>query len=126
MHRISQRLIVIIIAIALFSPVLVPAGPSKHPLNEDAALSLLLWTLKRDNVYAKRISLDCLTFGTEETTKEYFQFVLQENHTANCGGDRDTSPVVDRYRVNRASGNIEWLNAVDDNWQRYNRAKIKG
>ena len=126
MHRISQRLIVIIIAIALFSPVLVPAGPSKHPLNEDAALNLLLRTLKRDNVYAKRISLDCLTFGTEETTKEYFQFVLQENHTTKCGGDPDTSPVVDRYRVYRASGKIEWLNAVDDNWQRYNRAKIKG
>src|SRR2546430_14718716 len=126
MSTISRQLIAIVIAVTFLSPNILLAQSSTHPLNEDAALNLLLRTLKRDNVYAKRISLDCVTFGTEETTKEYFQFVLQENHTPKCGGDPDTSPVVDRYRVYRASGKIESLNAVDDNWQRYNPAKIKG
>lgn len=96
-----------------------------HPLDEDAALALLVRTLKHDKVYARRISLDCVTYGTEETTAAYFQFVLRENHTAPCGGDPETSPVVDRYRVRRASGKIEWLQATEDVWRPYDPAKIR-
>lgn len=66
-------------------------------------------TLGHDGVYVHRIFLDCITYGTEETTNAYFQFVLRENHNAKCGGDPETSPVVDRYRVYRRSGKIEWL-----------------
>jgi hypothetical protein len=94
-------------------------------LDEDAALNFLLRTLKRDHVYAKRISLDCLTFDTEEKTNAYFEFVLRENHTEKCGGDPDVSPTVDRYRVCRTSRKIEWLDRVNDNWQSYNPAKIR-
>lgn len=114
-----------ILTIAMVSPIAVHADPSKHSLNEDGALNLLLRTLTRDHIYAKRISLDCVTFDTEEKSDVYFQFVLRENHTPNCGGDPDTTPVVDRYRVYRASGKIEWLNAVEDNWQPYNPKQIK-
>jgi hypothetical protein len=126
-NRISRRLIATVIAIALLSPVIVQAGSRSHgPLSEDAALNLLLQTIKRDNVYAKRISLDCVTFATEETTRIYFEIVLRENHNAKCGGgDPDFSPAIDRYRVNRASGKIEWRNAIEDNWQPYNPAKIR-
>lgn len=101
------------------------AGPSKRSLNEDAALKLLLRTLQHDQVYAKRISLDCVTFDTEETTGAYFQFALRENHTAKCGGDPDTNPVVDRYRVYRTSGKIELYDVAKDNWQAYEKAKEK-
>jgi hypothetical protein len=120
MKRIYRPLLTII-AITFFSPYLVAA----RTLNEDAALNLLLRTLTRDHVYAKRISLDCVTFDTEETTKQYFQFLLRENHTGKCGGDPDTSPVVDRYRVHRASGKIELYQAAKDNWQAYTPARIR-
>ena len=125
MNRISRRVMATVITIALLSPVIVQAGPASHPLSEDAALSLLLRTLKHDRVYARRISLDCVTFVTEEKTDAYFQFVLRESHTAPCGGDPETCPVVDRYRIYRASGKIEWLEPVGNNWQRYNRAQIR-
>ena len=121
----SRRLITVLITLAVVSLAAANAGPKTRSLNEDAALNLLLRSLKHDQVYAKRISLDCVTFDTEEKTNAYFQFALRENHTAKCGGDPDTSPIVDRYRVYRASGKIEWLNAVEDNWQPYNRARIK-
>lgn len=124
MNTISRRLITII-TLAVVSLAAVNARPKTHPLNEDAALNLLLGTLKHDNVYAKRISLDCVTFGTEETTRIYFEFVLRENHNAKCGGDPDLSPAIDRYRVNRASGKIEWLDRVQDIWQRYDPARIR-
>jgi hypothetical protein len=117
----TYRLLLTIIAITFFSPYLIPAGG----LNEDAALNLLLRTLTRDHVYAKRISLDCVTFDTEETTRIYFEIALREKHDAKCGGDPDTSPVVDRYRVHRASGKIELYATATDSWQPYNPSRTK-
>jgi hypothetical protein len=114
-----------VIAVAVVSLTIDEVGARGHPLNENAALALLERTLKHDGVYTHRISLDCVTYSTEETKASYFQFVLRENHTAKCGGDPETSPVVDRYRVYRASGKIEWLEQVEDAWQPYNPAKIR-
>jgi hypothetical protein len=93
------------------------AGPRSRLLTEDAALTLLERTLKHDGVYARRISLEYVTYGTEEATDAYFQFVFRENHNAKCGGDPETTPVVDRYRVYRRSGKIEWLERIEDSWR---------
>jgi hypothetical protein len=125
MNKIVRRVMATVITIALLSPVMVQAGPASRPLSENAALGFLLRTLKHDRIYAHRISLDCVTFVTEEKTDSYLQFVLRENHTAPCGGDPETSPVVDRYRIYRVSAKIEWLEPVEGNWQRYNPAKIR-
>jgi hypothetical protein len=112
-------------AFVMVLPIFAQPGPRSHVLDEDGALALLEQTLKHDGVYAHRISLNCITYGTEETTGAYFQFVLRENHNAKCGGDPETSPVVDRYRVYRKSGKIEWQKRVEDNWQPYNPTKIR-
>ena len=127
MSTISCRLISIVITIvALASPAIIHArSKSKGPLTEDAALNLLLRTLEHDHVYAKRISLDCVTFETEETTRIYFEIALREKHDTKCGGDPETSPVIDRYRVNRSSGKIELYDAAADRWHDYSAAKIK-
>jgi len=126
MNQISRRLFAFVVAITLLSPLIVRAeSKSKGPLTEDAAVNILARTLKQDNVYAKRISFGCITFDTEETTRIYFEIALRENHTAKCGGDPETSPVLDRYRVNRASGKIELYDAAADRWHDYNGAKIK-
>ena len=114
----------VVTALVLVSSVVLQAARS-HPLDEDAALALLVRTLKHDRVYAKRISLDCVTYDTEETTNAYFQFALREKHDAKCGGDPETSPVVDRYRVYRRSGKIDWWQPTDDSWHRYEPAKIR-
>jgi len=125
MDHISRFIAAAVVAVVLVSPVVVQASSPSHPLDEDAALAVLERTLKHDRVYANRISLDCVSYGTEETTNAYFQFVLRENHNAKCGGDPETSPVVDRYRVYRRSGKIEWLERIEDKWQRYDPAKIR-
>ena len=113
------------IIVAVITMVVAQAGPRSRVLDEDGALASLEQTLKHDGVYAHRISLDSITYGTEETTGAYFQFVLRENHNAKCGGDPETSPAVDRYRVHRKSGKIEWLERAEDNWQPYNPAEIR-
>ncbi len=110
---------------AVITVVVAQAGPRFHLLDEDGALALLERTLKHDSVYAHRISLDCVTYGTEEITDTYFQFVLREIHNANCGGDPEMNPVVDRYRVHRRSGKIEWLERIEDSWRPYNPAEIR-
>src|SRR6266481_3452876 len=122
MNLIARFVAETVVAVIMVLPVLAQAGPQSHPMDEDAALALLERTLKDDGVYTHRISLDCVTYGTEEATQAYFQFVLRENHNAKCGGDPETNPVVDRYRVYRRSGKIEWWEPTKDSWQRYNPA----
>jgi hypothetical protein len=114
----------VVIALALVSSAVTEAAPSR-PMDEDAALALLVRTVKQDRAFAKRISLDCVSYGTEETTNAYFEFVLREIHNAKCGGDPVLSHVLDRYRVYRRSGKIERYQLTDDSWHRYDPAKIK-
>ena len=125
MNKRSLLITAAVIAIGLVSPVIAQAAPRSEPLDESAALNLLERTLKQDHIYTHRISLDCISYITEETAGTYFQFVLRENHNAKCGGDPETSPAIDRYRVYRRAGKIEWLEQVEDRWRRYDPAKIK-
>jgi len=125
MNKASLLITVAVILVILVSPVVGQAGPRSHPLDEDAALDLLVRFLKHDRVYANRIPMDCITYITEETTGAYFEFVLRENHNAKCGGDPVVSPVVDRYRVYRRTGKIERWKPPEDTWQRYDPAKIR-
>jgi hypothetical protein len=124
-NRIFRVIAAAAVALVLLSSVIAESSPSSHPLDEDAALALLERTVKHDRVYANRISLDCVSYGTEEMTDAYFQFVLREIHNAKCGGDPETSPVVDRYRVYRRPGKIKWLEPTEDKWLPYDPAKIR-
>jgi hypothetical protein len=114
-----------VIAVVLLSPIVVQAGPQSHPLDEDTALALLQRSLKRDRVYEKRTSADCISYGTEEANDTYFQFVDREIHNAKCGGAPETSPAIDRYRVYRQSGKIQQWEAAEDKWQPYKPAQTK-
>jgi hypothetical protein len=124
--NVSLRIAALVgVAVLTALALVVQAGPHSHRLDEDAALSLLERTLKNDDVYARRISLNCVSYGTEETTDAYFQFALREIHNAKCGGDAETSPVVDRYRVYRSSGKLKWFEPVEGNWRTYNPGQIR-
>jgi len=116
--KIHFRLVTAFTAV-VFIFVAIAEGARSRPLDEDAALALLERTLKQDHVYAKRISLECIAYGTEETTSVYFEFVLREVHNPKCGGDPETSPAIDRYRVYRHSGKIQRWEAAGDKWQPY-------
>jgi hypothetical protein len=121
----GSSVIAAVVALVLFAPIVAYSEPGGQALDEDAALALLVRTLKRDHVYKNRISLDCVTYESEETTDAYFEFVLREIHNAKCRGDPETNPTLDRYRVYRASGKIKWLEPIEDKWQTYNPAKIR-
>jgi hypothetical protein len=119
-HLITASVITLVLVSAALAE-----GARSRPLNEDAAMELLYRTLKRDGVYEKRISWDCISFGTEETTDAYFDFVLREIHDAKCGGDPVIMHVIDRYRVYRRSGKIKQWEAAGDKWLPYGRPQTK-
>jgi hypothetical protein len=125
MNNSSLLITAAVVAVVLAPPIIAQAAPRSEPLDESAALNHLERTLKQDHIYTHRISWDCISYITEETTSAYFQFVLRENHNAKCGGDPETSPAIDRYRVYRRAGKIDWLQQVEDRWRRYDPAKIK-
>ena len=125
MNRIIRSAIAAIVLTILIAPLACHAGSKSHPLNEDAALDLLQRTLQRDRIYEKRITWDCISYGTEETTTAYFEFVLREIHNTKCGGDPETSPAIDRYRVYRSSRKIEQWEAAQDKWEPYKPAQTK-
>ena len=124
-NHLFRPVVAVVVAVNLFSSIVAQAGLQRHRLNEDAALELLLRTLKRDRVYEKRISLDCIAYGTEETTNAYYEFVLREIHNTKCGGDPETSPAIDRYRVYRRSSKIQQWEAAEDKWQPYRPTETK-
>ena len=119
------RIVTAVVTVLVLVSSVASRAARSHPLDEDAALALLVRTLKHERVYAKRISLDCITYDTEETTDAYFQFALREKHDAKCGGDPETSPVVDRYRVYRRAEKIKWWESTEDKWRPYDPAKIR-
>jgi len=125
MNRLSRIVTVALMTMVLVSPVVAHPGTRSGPLNEDAALDLLQLTLKRDRVYEKRISCDCISYSTEETTSAYFEFVVREIHNTKCGGDPDVTPAIDRPRVYRRSGKITRWNPVEDKWELYKPARNK-
>ena len=114
-----------VVIAAFLAPMAARAGAHARLLNESAAFDLLERTLKRDRVYEKRISLDCIGYGTKETTKTYFEFVLREIHNAKCGGNPEITPAIDRYRVYRRSGEIQQWEAAEDKWQSYKPSLTK-
>src|SRR2546423_11911390 len=122
----KDALLKVVVAAAFLWPAFVQADPNSRGLDEDAATNVLLRALQRDHVYDKRISLDCVMFDTENTTRTYFEIALREKHDKKCGGDPDISPIIDRYRVNRASGKIEMYDLPNDRWKSYGSRSSNG
>lgn len=99
------------------------AGPAAGVLSEDAALDHLLKTFERRGTYKHRIALDCIALVTEETTRAWFEVAVRETHKAPCAGDPGVMPVIDRYKVYRKSGRIEWYEPADGEWRPIKMAK---
>lgn len=52
----------------------------------------------------------CLRFLGEGESQAEFDVLIREQHSSACGGDPETSPVVDRFRVLRNTKTMLWLN----------------
>jgi hypothetical protein len=84
-------------------------------LTEREAVRLLDGTLKRK----------CAAYQTEEATKAYFEIAVREVHSAECGGDPEVEPVMDRFRVFRKTRELRMWDPVTDEYKPYQPAQTK-
>jgi hypothetical protein len=76
-------------------------------ISEDQAFTLLMSELKRRRI----ADLDCLAFMVEtvlpkDAKADEWEFAAREKHGGKCGGDPDTFPVRDRYKIS-AAGKVQ-------------------
>lgn len=83
----------------------------------DRAVQVLRDRIVKDRPFS--VAPECLTYVTEATTARYVTIAVRERHGGPCGGDPDTAPVIDRFRVAPASGRIEFLDVLEDEWRAY-------
>ncbi len=86
---------------------------AEKQLTEQQALDILIAQIQKDKLYDSWTTLSCLSFFTEEKAKDYFDFAIHEKHGGGCPGDPSTSPVVDRFRVNRLTKKIQWYEPTE-------------
>jgi hypothetical protein len=87
------------------------------PMSEDRALTLLVASLKAHKV----ADIACLQFFNESDVPDnakapLWEFAAHENHNAQCGGDPNTSPVRDRYKVD-AAGTVWVYDAAEADYK---------
>ena len=70
-----------------------PNAFAEKRITEAQALNILVANIKRDKLYDSWTTLSCLSFLTEEQTKDDFEFAIHEKHDGKCPGDPETSPV---------------------------------
>ena len=98
-------------------------------LTEQQALDILAAQIQKDKLYDSWApNLSCLLFFTEEKTKDYFDFGIHEKHGGQCPGDPNTSPIVDRFRVDRLTKKIQWYEPTEGEYLPYKavlKARLK-
>lgn len=103
------------------------AGPAAQEesrlLAEKEAVDLLVGKVKGDALYDYWTTPDCLDFVIEETTDSHVDIAIRENHEGGCPGDPDTAPVVDRFRVVRATKEVLWYEFPEDEYVAYERGR---
>ena len=67
-------------------------------------------------VYRSWAKPECVSFMAEGEIGDSFDIAIRERHTGACGGDPHTSPVIDRFRVQRGSGEILWMDPASDDY----------
>lgn len=87
--------------------------------DESASLAASRKQIEKDRLYPR---MDCLQFVPEDKDVETISFAVREIHSETCGGDPDTAPVVDRYRVNRRTNELEWYDVLNDEFLPYAEA----
>ncbi len=109
--------ITLLLSVLIVFPFQIVLG--ENQITEQQALNVLIAQIQKHKLYDSWTTLSCLSFLTEEKTRDYFGFAIHEKHEANCPGDPNTWPIVDRFRVNRFTKKIQWLEPIEGEWLSY-------
>ena len=119
MRKGLSRFILFLLLLILFSH---SNAFAENELTEEQALGIMVAQIQKDKLYDSWTTISCLSFYTEKKTKDYLDFVIHEKHGEKCPGDPNTSPIVDRFRVNRFTKKIQWYEPTEGEWHPYRDA----
>ena len=94
-----------------------PATAAAGRVTEDRAVDILRTQVVKDGVLDMNPA--CVDFEREEATDRYVVIAIRERHDHRCGGDPTVRVTIDRFRVNRATGHIDYLDVLEDEWYDY-------
>ncbi len=85
-------------------------------LREGAAVQLLQERVESERLYVSWTTMSCLSYYVEACNSSKTDIAIHELHNERCGGDPATWPVVDRFRVYKKSGRIQWHDILKDEY----------
>jgi hypothetical protein len=83
----------------------------------DKAMAVVVDIVKQDGRYKGWVKIECLQFVTESQDDKMTEIAMLEKHGGACPGDPATSPVVDRFRVEKSTGIILRYDVVEDAYE---------
>jgi hypothetical protein len=111
---VTKTAMLCLIVLVLLIPFLFLSHVSaKARLNEDQALKVLLSSMKEEGLYGSMLDTSCFSIFAEERDKDYFDFTVHENRGGNCPGSVNASPTVQRFRVDRSTKRVQWVDGAD-------------
>lgn len=117
MARATSGLLATVLVLGLACSACHAQGPDQcASAANDKAVSVLMHRIQREHLYSSWTTLQCLDVEIEACTARRVDIVIREHHDQKCGGDPDTSPVVDRFRVSKPAGTIQWYDVVNDDY----------
>jgi hypothetical protein len=84
--------------------------------NENEAIDLVRKQIDTDKLYEWSKQGKCLVYFVETTTDKNYDIAVREKHGDSCEGDPKTSPLVDRFRIDRATGKLTWYYLEDGDY----------
>lgn len=101
----------------LFTSLLLAALPARaepEPIPADSrAVRLLFTRLSDEGLYGDRLRRGCaLFFPAASTQAGWLEISVHEKHDSHCGGDPQTAPALDHFRLHPDTGLILWLDVV--------------
>lgn len=98
----------------LFPNIVIGSENASPTPNQKIAIQTLAKAIQFSRLYAHRYRIECLSFFPETNGAKHIIIAVHEKHSASCGGDPTTWPVVDRFQIAKPFHNLHevaWIDA---------------
>lgn len=97
----------------------------KNPLSEKESIDLIVKTITKDSLYESFATPQCISYKTDDESKEFFIISAYELHNNNCKGDPSTQPRIDTFKIIKQTKDIYYYNILKDSYSPYDSTKLK-
>jgi len=124
--RISSSALLAVILFLLCSEAWAVDDQSCQSDADVKAVETIKTMVQKDKLYTSWTTEPCLSFYPERCDAENVEVAIRELHTPECGGDSNTGPVVDRFRVFKRISRIDWFDYLEAEYVEYSKVHSIG